>query len=166
MKVASLPDGTKLAFEDSTPQSVIDAKVKEYIALKKTPAPSPAPNISVTVPEIRMPEINIPAQPDVKVEIIQESPKQMDEMIATLKQSSQDSKALIKAIDELTKTIVSNTKTIQTEVRAASVAIIKQMDSTSGSVTAASDKIYSALTKNKSVEFDLQGNPIRIKVDA
>lgn len=87
-------------------------------------------------------------------------------MIATLKQASQDNKALVKAIDELTKTIVTNTKTVQTEVRVAATALIKQMDSTSGAVTAASNKIYDALTKDKSVEFDLQGNPIRIKVDA
>lgn len=74
MKIASLPDGTKLAFDDVTPQSVIDAKVKEYIALKKPAAPPKPTDINVHIPEIRMPEINIPAQPDVKVEIIQESP--------------------------------------------------------------------------------------------
>lgn len=67
-RTAKLPDGRTLEFPDGTPDSVIQAKVKELLGVTVPPAPTngaqpPTPTVPAPIPELEAEPAEIPAAP-------------------------------------------------------------------------------------------------------
>lgn len=144
MKIASLPDGTKLAFESDTPQSEIDEAVKRYIALTKQDS-----KLVVNVPEQ-------PA-PQVKVEVVNESPEIFKDLAEAINKQNDIIAALTTSIDN-------STKEIQAHLRKSATAVAAQMKESTNAIIVSANHLHAALTASKEVELDSGGNPVRIRV--
>ncbi len=168
MKIAKLPDGRKLAFDDDTPQSHIDAEVKRYISLTKAKAPSSTtPEIVVNVPDIHIPPINMAdmPSPNVTVEVKHENPKEFETLVSHLGEALKDIRALTQEMSKLNTAISTNSKNIQNEVRASAKMVAVQMQSAALVMEQSTKTLYDGLTKSKTIELDNSGNPVRIRIE-
>lgn len=158
MKIARLPDGTRLAFDDSAPQSEIDATVRRYLeATRSDKTPS---SIVVNVPKIDLPE-----SPEIKVEVVSPISPKLEEAMATLGSAMGEMKELRSSIEKLCNVVEKNTKSVQTEIRAAVTVVVTQMKLSSDSISTSANELRSTLEKDKVFSFDTSGNPTRISVE-
>lgn len=168
MKIAKLPDGRRLAFDDNTPQSHIDAEVKRYISLTKVkPASSSSPEIVVNVPDIHIPPINMSEMqpPNVTVEVTHQNPKEFETLVSHLGDALKDIRALTQEMAKLNTALSTNSKDIQSEVRAAAKMVSVQMQSAAHVMEQSTKTLYEGLTKSKTIDLDPSGNPVRIRIE-
>lgn len=162
MKIAKMPDGTRLAFDDNEPQEKIDAAARRYI--EATKQSDKTGNITVNIPEIKLPELP-ESKPEIKVEVTNAPSPKMDEAMAAIGAAMSDMKELRASINNLCAMLDKNTKTMQGELRAATVTIIKQMAVSSSSVATAASDLQKTLEKDKVIKLDMSGTSGRISVE-